>query len=267
MTARRFSRGVDPSTDFLKGPVMTHRFRIPSPGTGWLPRRLTMLVAAGALALGGLTATARPAQADADDILRFLAGALVIGAIVHAIDDNHTPRYYGNNVLPGSCLETIRINGRNIQSYNGRCLTRAGYDGLPNRCRHDFRVGGGRTRTGFIAECLYEHGYRAGSSGFSPAPPYYGNQPPYGHGRPPHGVRPPAYGHQPHDPREPFVSSRLPGHCAMHYRQQGQRIEGYWGNCLSSAGHRNLPRHCRVTSTSGDSIFNAQCLREAGYRR
>ena len=233
---------------------MTQNIRSASGGVRGLPHRLTMLIAAAALALGGLSATARPAEDNADDILRFLAGALVIGAIVHAIDDNHTPRYYGSNVLPDSCLETIRVNGRNIQSYNGRCLTRAGYDGFPTRCRHDFRIGHGRIRTGFIAECLYEHGYRRGGGGYAPNPPFY--TPPYGHGRPP-VVQP---------PRPPFAGAWLPGHCAMHYRQQGQRIAGYWAQCLRSAGLYNLPRHCRVSSTAGDAIYNAQCLRQAGYR-
>ena len=37
-----------------------------------------------ALLLAGLGATARPAKADADDILRFLAGAIVVGATAWA---------------------------------------------------------------------------------------------------------------------------------------------------------------------------------------
>ncbi|MCB1387757.1 MAG: hypothetical protein KDK12_01155 [Rhodobacteraceae bacterium] len=227
---------------------MTPTFPISRPAAGLMPRRLTMLVAALAVALAGLTAGARPARADAEDIIRFLAGAIVIGAIVNAIDDNQTPHYYGRWMLPDSCLETIRVNNRNIQSYNARCLRRAGYDNLPYNCRYEFRVGGGRTRAGYIAECLYEAGYRRQSGGY-PAP----YDPPFNAGRPPH--RPPQ-----------VDNTRLPGRCEMHFRMNGDRVAGYWASCLYNAGFRNLPGFCLVTSTSGDRIYNAQCLRQAGYR-
>ena len=239
---------------------MTLTIPNPPPWTRWLPRRLTMAVAAGALTLAGLTTTARPAHADADDILRFLAGALVIGAIVHAIDDNQRVPHYGNRVLPDACLETIRVRGRNIQSYNARCLNRAGYDGLPNRCRHEFRVNGNRTRTGFIAECMWESGYRRQGGGGWQDDGWQGG----GWGRPPYG-RPPAVHQPPYRP--PFAgNARLPGQCSMHYRQSGQRISGFWGDCLRNEGFTNLPRQCRLTSTDGSSIYNARCLYDAGYR-
>ncbi len=125
-----------------------------------LPRRLTLLVGALAIALAGIGVGARPARADADDILRFLAGAIIIGAIVHAIDDNNRPRYVDRWVLPDECLETIRVRYRDIDSYNAQCLRRAGYRDLPDRCRRDFSVNG-YYRTGFVAECLYEAGFRA----------------------------------------------------------------------------------------------------------
>lgn len=234
-------------------------------------RRLTTLVAAGAIAVAGLGASTRTAQADADDLLRFLAGAVVVGAIVHAIDDNQTPRYYSPRVLPGSCLETIRVNGRNVQSFNERCLSRAGYRDLPGRCRYEFHLNRGRNRAGYIADCLYESGYRAeyGSSGGRD-----GDWRPGGHGG--YGGRD---GWRPNGPitsapprvRGPYPTSprhnaRLPGHCEVTYRQQGARIDGYWASCLRDSGFRDLPGYCRVTSTQGDAIFNAQCLREAGYR-
>lgn len=230
---------------------------------GLLPRRLTMLAAAAAVALAGLGAGTRPARADADDILRFLAGAIVIGAIVHAIDDNQTPRYYGRTILPDSCLETIRINNRNIQSYNARCLDRAGYNNLPWNCRYEFRVGGGRTRTGYVAECLYEAGYRRQGGGYQPDPwddRYPRISPPIG------GPISPPFGRPPYEPPHPRLIE-LPEHCFMHYRQQGQRIEGYWARCLRDSGYRDLPGSCRVTSTDGDGIYNAHCLWQSGYRR
>lgn len=223
-----------------------------------LPRRLVTLVAAGAVVAGTLTATARPAEADADDLLRFLAGAIVVGAIVNAIDDNHTPTYYGGRELPRSCMETIRVNGRNVDSFNERCLSRAGYSGLPGHCRYEFRVQYDRTRTGYIAECLYEAGYRVHQGGW--------DNDGWGHGRPPYDARPPRVS-PPFVPQPPYVSSRLPRHCEMTYRQQGYRVDGYWASCLRDAGLRDLPGYCRVTSTGGDRIFNAQCLRDAGYGR
>ncbi len=240
-----------------------------SPSPIWrLPQRATLLVAALALALAGLTAGTRPARADTEDILRFLAGAIVIGAIVNAFDENRQPGYAGHRVLPDGCLETIRVNGRNIQAYNARCLGRAGYDGLPSRCRYDFRVGGGHTRTGFIAECMYEAGYRRGSGGgyYPPSndlPPY--NRPGWGH---PGGGYP--GGGYPGVGRPPIGSPGtqwLPAHCQMTYRQSGQRIDGYWAGCLRDAGLYELPNYCRVTSTGGDAIYNAECLHNANYRR
>ncbi|MCA0205760.1 hypothetical protein [Pararhodobacter sp.] len=220
-----------------------------------------MLVAAAAVVLAGITATARPAKADdAEDILRFLAGAIVIGAIVNAIDDNSTPAYTGRWSLPGQCLETIRVNGRNINSYNARCLNRAGYDNLPRNCRYEFRVQNGRTRTGYIAECLYDAGYSRHSGGWS-QPPRWDDRwdndrhPPYG-GRPPHAGSP---GWQ-----RPIT--RLPNHCSMHYRMNGNRVDGYWANCLENAGFYNLPGYCQVRSTDGQRIYTGHCLRQEGYQ-
>ena len=218
---------------------------------GDLARRLSLIGAAGAVALAGLGASARPAEADADDLFRFLAGAIVIGAIVNSIDDNHTAPYYGGRELPGSCRETIRVNGRNVDSFNQRCLNRSGYHNLPGQCRYEFRVSHGRTRTGFIAECLYEAGWRVHDG------PRWGND---------RGPRHDGYGYSGRPPRVEQQGRWLPQHCSMTYRQDGRRVDGYWGSCLRDSGLRDMPGYCRVTSTSGDRIFNARCLRDAGYR-
>jgi len=221
-----------------------------------LSRRLTVLLAAAAIALAGLSATTRPARADAEDLLRFLAGAVVIAAIVNAIDDNHTPRYIDRWTLPNSCLETLRVDWRTIQVYNARCLSRAGYHDLPGYCRRDFRVGGYQTRTGYVAECLWEAGYRRDTGpGWGGHPPQPEPYPPFP-SRPPYPNRPPV-----------VVSDRLPAYCQVTYRMNGRRLEGYWGSCLRDAGLRNLPRQCRQTTTQGDAIYDAQCLYNAGYRR
>ena len=206
---------------------------MPFPRPSGLVRRLTLTLAAAALALAG--ATARPAQADTDDLLRFLAGAIVIGAIINAVDDNHRPQHVSRWVLPDSCLETVRVHRRSVDVYNARCLSRANYSNLPHECRYDYQYNG-RSRSGYVAECLWDAGYR----------------------RQGHQVAP-----QPSRPTGVF----LPAHCEMTYRQQGQRMSGYWGACLSNAGFHDLPRYCRVTSTGGDVIFNAECLHNANYRR
>lgn len=210
-----------------------------------LSRRLTMTLAAAALVLGGAVSTARPAKADTDDLLRFLAGVIVIAAIVNAVDDNHRAPYVGRWVLPDSCLETVRANWQDIQLYNARCLDRSGYHNLPADCRYDYRYNG-RNRSGYVAQCLWDAGYRRQGGGDVPTTdPYPGS----GYSRP--------------NPGTGF----LPAHCEMTYRQSGQRVQGYWGHCLGNAGLRDLPRYCSVTSTNGDIIYNAECLLNANFRR
>lgn len=200
-----------------------------------MPRSLTLGLAAAAMVLAGAVSTARPAKADADDLLRFLAGVIVIAAIVNAVDDNHRPAHISRWVLPDSCLETVRVHRRSIDVYNARCLNRAGYSNLPQECRYDYQYNG-RNRSGYVAECMWESGYRRQGGAHVPSRPNPG-------------------------------FSFLPGHCEMTYRQAGQRINGYWGHCLQRAGLHDLPGYCRVTSTDGDAIYNAECLHNANYRR
>ena len=224
-------------------------YSMPAPGARFRlrSRRLTMIVGAAAIALAGLTAGARPAKAYVDDLLRFLAGAVIIAAIVNAVDDNHTPRYIDRWVLPDSCLENMRVNHRTIPVYNGRCLNRGGYNSLPNQCRRSFNVHG-RNRVGYVAECLWESGFSR-EHGWRNTPSI----------RP----EPPMPSHPPYfQPR----NVTLPSHCEMIYRENGQRRNGYWGNCLRNAGFSALPHHCRLNTRSGDHLFNRACLRNAGYR-
>lgn len=238
-------------------------YSLPAPGARFRlrSRRLTLIVGAAAIALAGLTATTRPAKADAEDLLRFLVGAAIVAAIVNAVDDHHTPRHIDRWVLPNSCLETARVHGRSIDVYNSRCLSRGSYNHLPSHCERNFRVNG-RNRSGYVAECLWESGYRREG----------------GHNyRPGARIEPPAYTSprdRYNDPREPRHSppgfghdNRLPQDCEMTYRQNGQRMNGYWGTCLEHAGIRNLPRHCRLNTRGQGAVYNRQCLRDAGYRR
>jgi hypothetical protein len=211
-----------------------------SPTFGRAPRRvmrrLTALLAAGTLILAGMIATAAPARAQSnEDIVRFLLGAAAIAVIIRSIDDNHRPVYISPRVLPDSCLEQARVQGRVVDVYNQRCLGRAGYSNLPGQCEVSLRTDRGR-RVGYEANCLYRAGYRAEGQGFRPQPT-----------------------------RPGFAT--LPRQCEMTYRQQGQRITGYDAGCLRGQGLRGLPQHCAVTSRDGQRIYNAQCLWDAGYRR
>jgi len=222
-------------------------------------KRLTMIVAAGAIALAGLAAGSRPAQANVDDLLRFLAGAVIVGAIVNAIDDNQTPNYVGRWQLPDECLETVRVNWQDIQVYNARCLRRAGYSNMPDRCERNFRING-QNRRGYVAECMWAAGY--GRPGGHAAPPGYYHNP----------DAPPEYLPRVTPPQGSYTNpgyagQLLPSRCETTYRQNGERRNGYWGHCLRNAGFTNLPRNCRLQTTDGQAIYNRWCLTNAGYRR
>jgi hypothetical protein len=195
-------------------------------------RRMTMILAAAALALAGALAAASPARAQStDDLVRFLLGAAAIAIIVRAIDEGHRPAYAGDRVLPAACLETIRLQGRQIDLYHRGCLRRAGYRGLPGHCEVSYRTAQGR-RHGYEARCMQRAGYV-----------------PQGH----HGQR----------PDHPV----LPAACALDYWSGGQRLAGYDGWCLQRSGFRHLPRHCGRTTQGGEVLYDARCLHQAGYRR
>lgn len=199
--------------------------------------RLSLWLAAAALATVAALAPAAPARAqDSDDLVRFLLGAAAVAVIVRAIDSNSRPEFISPYVLPDACLETVRLDGRQVDVYNGRCLSRAGYSGLPDRCAVDFRTNRG-SRVGYEARCLYRAGYQSDHG--------YGvidREPPRGRGR-------------------------LPRSCEMTYRLSGDRITGYDSLCLRGAGFTNLPRRCERTTQGGDILYDGQCLWDAGLRR
>ena len=196
-------------------------------------RRLTLWLAAALVALTAALTPAAPARAqDTDDIVRFLLGVAAIAVIVRAIDDNHTPSYIAPTVLPGSCLEVVRVRGRLIEAYNARCLRRAGYRGLPDHCLATYQTNRGERR-GYVSNCLYRAGYSAHGGGFDRDPP----------------------------------RSRLPSRCEINYRVGGDRSLGYDALCLRNAGFHSLPRRCERYTRGGDTIYDGQCLWDAGYRR
>jgi len=200
-------------------------------------RRLMAFVTAGALVLASLGATATPARSDTtDDLLRLFLGIAAVAVIISAIDENRTPRHVGRYILPDDCRETVRIRGRHVETYNARCLEWAGYRDLPQYCRLAMRTDRGQ-RPSYLAQCLYDAGYRPEQRSIRPDRPY-----------PRHGTW-------------------LPRECEMAYRERGQRVSGYDGQCLSRYGFHNLPRQCRVSDRSGRHYFNASCLIDMGYRR
>ncbi|MCC5970362.1 MAG: hypothetical protein JJU15_10445 [Pararhodobacter sp.] len=210
-------------------------------------RRLLALVAASALILASLGATATPARSDTtDDLLRLFLGIAAVAVIVSAIDESRTPRHIDRWTLPDDCRETVRLRGRHIDTYNASCLERARYRGLPQHCRLAMRTDRGQ-RPSFLAQCLFDEGYRAERHHYRPGRPF----------------PQPGYGPRP-GPERPAI---LPSRCEMVYREGNRRVEGYDGHCLDRYGFHRLPRQCRVSDRAGNHYYNAQCLTNAGYRR
>jgi len=208
-----------------------------------------VLLTAGALVLAGLSVTATPARSDTtDDLLRLFLGIAAVAVVVNAFDDRSTPRHVGRWTLPDDCRETVRVRGRHVETYNARCLERAGYNRLPQHCRLAMRTDRGE-RPSFLAQCLFDEGYHAEQRHFRLRPdvrpaPGYRPRPGYGHGRP----------------------AVLPRACEMVYREGGRRVDGYDGHCLSSHGLSRLPQQCRVSDRAGNRYFNARCLNDLGYQ-
>lgn len=215
-------------------------------------RRLTALLAAGALLLAGLSFTASPARSDTtDDLLRLFLGIAAVAVVVHAFDDRRTPRHVGHWTLPDDCRETVRVRGRHVETYNARCLDRAGYHRLPQHCRLAMRTDRG-DRPSYLAQCLFDEGYSAERRSYRPHPyPDYRPAPDY----------------RPRPDRRPGHAATLPRACEMAYREAGRRVEGYDGHCLNSYGLSRLPRQCRVSDRAGRHYYNAQCLISSGYHR
>lgn len=232
---------------------MTYSLPAPGPRLRAASRRLSLILMTGTLALSLLMTAVRPAKADSEDLLRFLAGALIVGAIVNAIDDNHTPSYQGRWVLPDACLETYRVRHTVVDAYNARCLQRAGYSGLPGYCLRTFDAYG-QHRRAYVADCLYDAGYAPG-----------GYHRPV---RPTQPVIPPfvGTGDYPAIHPNPGNSRLLPARCQMTFRQNGGRLDGYWADCLHGAGLRNLPGQCLLTATDGSRLYPSYCLNDLGYR-
>jgi hypothetical protein len=132
-------------------------------------RTITSAVAAAALAVSGLAASATPARAN-DDLVRLLAGATAIVIIAHALrdrDDRRTHRHVQRYqplppvALPRHCAIEIRSRDHGRRTYFGAdCLRDAGIRTwrLPDRCEATLRTNRG-SRTVYDADCLRRAGY------------------------------------------------------------------------------------------------------------
>jgi hypothetical protein len=128
-------------------------------------RRFTAAVAAAAIALAGLTATAVPARAQNNDAAKILFGLTALAIIGAAIANANQPPPAAHPVhpvrphrpappvhLPAHC--EIRTGQGSF--YGARCLLRAGYEGpLPQACARDIRTERG-WRVVYDGACLTE---------------------------------------------------------------------------------------------------------------
>lgn len=134
------------------------------------PRRLfpslTATLAAAALALAGVTASAAPARAD-DQLIRFLAGATALVILFTALDSSSKSKSkpcrncYTPQPLPGVCAVEISAQGHGRQVYYGKdCLAQRGVNTarLPRQCEATVRSHR-QTRQVYSASCLRSYGY------------------------------------------------------------------------------------------------------------
>jgi hypothetical protein len=143
-----------------------------------IARRLTATLAALALALAGMTATAMPARAQGDEFARILLGALTLAIIGSAIAGAsqpkpvrpppvwgppvwgppvvHPPRPAPTTWLPAHCA--IDIGGRTF--FGEVCLNRAGFaHRLPQSCARQVHTPRG-WRIAYDGHCLRQAGWR-----------------------------------------------------------------------------------------------------------
>jgi hypothetical protein len=163
----------------------------PVPSIRPAARKITATLAAAALALGAITATAMPARANSEDVARVLAGIAALAIIGHAIKSgqghaapvhgypqhpypagpgwNHgkpgghpAPQYRPPppppvRGLPGVCA--IRISGVHDDFYTRGCLRDRGFRvELPNQCARQMRAPRG-LRTVYSGHCLRATGF------------------------------------------------------------------------------------------------------------
>lgn len=147
-------------------------------------RRFIGVVVSAAVAI---SAVAAPARADVNDFGKILAGITLLAIIGKAIEDDNDGRHVTRNIyhnhtnkpqpnyprplppqvsnrydLPGHCLRTYQVNGRDTVRLFGRQCLEQSYrhvNSLPYACQFQFDKRY-RSQTGYEPACLRERGYR-----------------------------------------------------------------------------------------------------------
>ena len=135
-------------------------------------RRLVVLVAAAATALGLLAGTAIPARADNDDLAKALAAIAIVGIIAHQANRNRTraPVYQPRDPyppqparaprVPAACAIEISGASGTATVFGERCLRAEGFDWhLPQHCARNARIYGQTDRI-YSDQCLRDAGFR-----------------------------------------------------------------------------------------------------------
>lgn len=151
-------------------------------------RSLTSFLAAAALAIGGLSATAAAAQnRPGDDAAAAILGLGALGLFLNQQaedqpyrpantpgffyrdddddddDRHHSHRKDRRRLIPAECVIGMRFDGRYRDVVSAGCLNDYGFGRrLPGECAFDVRYRG-RYRTVYGSGCLRDYGYRIGS--------------------------------------------------------------------------------------------------------
>ena len=139
--------------------------------------RLSATFAAVALALTSLAASATPARASDDAMIKLLLGAVAVAIIAsgaaqsratthaprrqharphphHAPHGYHARPKHRARYLPQHCATSFRTGGKQYHAYSARCLHHAGLHRLPSACVVSTRSG-----NLYATHCLRRHGY------------------------------------------------------------------------------------------------------------
>ncbi len=153
----------------------------PRPFLRPLRLRVTSLVIAAGLATVTAAAPAQ-AQISTENIGGLIAGAVALGIIAKAIDNQNsrdreraraasrnqtpvhtpvTPSRPSARALPGACLTAYSVRGETVRYFPAACLTRnyRDADRLPAACRQTIRTPSGNTAV-YAPACLRDRGFR-----------------------------------------------------------------------------------------------------------
>lgn len=148
--------------------------RRPAQDSRSIGRRMIVIVAAAATALGLLAGTSVPARADNDDLAKALAALAIVGILAGQgnraqarqfqdtprYDHGHKPRPVRHPRVPATCAIEISGQSGTATVYGENCLRQQGFDyRLPEYCARSARIYGQRDRI-YSDQCLREAGFR-----------------------------------------------------------------------------------------------------------